>query len=65
MLMPKTSMNKDDGPVARQHDIWRAREMVLMKPEAVSKRMEEPSHSYFRPSVLLPNVPHDVRALGR
>ena len=48
MAMPKTAVNKDDRPVAREHDVWRAGQVLAMQAEAEPEAMSDTPNDELR-----------------
>jgi hypothetical protein len=58
MLMPKTTMNKDDFPASWQDDIRPPRKVVPVQPEAIAHRMDKTPNGKFRLHIFAPNSAH-------
>lgn len=61
--VPKTSVDEDDRPVARQHDVRASGKPRVMQPEAEASAEEELPHQQFRLGVLSPYGRHAAMAL--
>jgi len=59
MPMPKTPMDEDCDPVARQHDIWIPGQRALVESEPVSHSMKNSSNGEFRSGVLATYLRHE------
>jgi hypothetical protein len=60
MEMPKAAMNKYHLLGASKHKIRFSWQILSVKPEAISKRMDHFSHQHFRFGVLRSNPAHDL-----
>ena len=61
--MPKTAVNEDDFPVPRQHYIWIARKITLVKAKAIAHLVQETPDDLFRFSVLALYTSHYFASL--
>ena len=63
--MPKTTVNKDDRSVFRQHNVRPAGKGFSMQPEAITHPMQKTADRQLRSGVLPMNSRHDGATLGR
>lgn len=61
--VPETAMNEYHGPVFREHQIRRSRQISYMKPVPESPGEQKGAKHSFRPHVLPPNARHHAAAL--
>lgn len=62
--VPETAVNEYHGPVFREHQIGRARQISYMKPVPESPGEQKGAKRPFRPSILSANARHHAAALG-
>ncbi len=62
MLMPETSMNKDNFSSTPEHEVRSTGQVGRMHAEAVSCAMDEPPHSKFSTCVNRLHLPHNSTA---
>ena len=58
VAMPKASVDEDNDTVLREHEIWRAREVMPMEPVAEPKSMSRSAYSYLCQGVFRPHLRH-------
>ena len=64
VAMPETAMDKDGQPVSWQHQVWRAREILAMKPKAKALCVKKSTQLHLWGGIPAPDATHHPRACG-
>jgi hypothetical protein len=62
--MPETALDKNDGPLTRQHYVRRPGQLSVVQSEAQATRVESTSERYFRARVFAPDACHHAGTGG-
>jgi hypothetical protein len=61
--MPKATVDKDDGAVAREDEVWSSGQVSTMKAEAIAETVHESAHDHLRLRVPIANRSHVAATL--
>lgn len=65
VAMPKTAVNQDDLPKAREDEVGVSRQARVVEPEPVSKAVGKAPHDPFRACILSLDPRHDAASISR
>jgi hypothetical protein len=61
--VPEAAVDKNDGPVSREHHVWSSRQLPTVKPETESQAVQDRADDSLRAGVATPDPRHVTTAM--